>query len=39
MFNTSFYKKREIENMNIMQLYHEYENTVINGLRNKQNQK
>ena len=37
--STLVYKKREIENMNIMQLYHEYENTVINGLRNKQNQK
>ena len=29
------YQKREGQNMNIMQLYHEYENTVINGLRNK----
>ena len=37
--STLVYKKREIENMKIMQLYHEYENTVINGLRNKQNQK
>ena len=37
--STLVYQKREIENMNIMQLYHEYENTVINGLRNKQNQK
>ena len=37
--STLVYKKRERENMNIMQLYHEYENTVINGLRNKQNQK
>ena len=37
--STLVYQKRERENMNIMQLYHEYENTVINGLRNKQNQK
>ena len=37
--STLVYKKREIENMNIMQLYHEYESTVINVLRNKQNQK
>ena len=33
--STLVYKKREEQNMNIMQLYHEYESTVINGLRNK----
>ena len=33
--STLVYQKREGQNMNIMQLYHEYENTVINGLRNK----
>ena len=33
--STLVYKKREGENMDIMKLYHEYENTVINGLRNK----
>lgn len=34
--STLVYKKREGENMDIMKLYHEYENTVINGLRIKQ---
>ena len=33
--STLVYKKRENENMDIMKLYHEYENTVINGLRIK----
>ena len=33
--STLVYKKREGENMDIMKLYHEYENTVINGLRIK----
>ena len=33
--STLVYKKREKENMDIMKLYNEYENTVINGLRNK----
>ena len=32
--STLIYKKRE-EEMNIMQLYHEYENTIINGLKVK----
>jgi len=34
--STLVYKKREGENMDIMKLYYEYENTVINGLRVKQ---
>lgn len=34
--STLVYKKREAENMDIMKLYQEYENTVINGLRVKQ---
>ena len=34
--STLVYKKREKENMDIMKLYNEYENTVINGLRVKQ---
>ena len=33
--STLVYKKREGEYMDVMQLYHEYENTVINGLRIK----
>ena len=33
--STLVYQKRENKDMNIMQLYREYENTVINGLRNK----
>ena len=33
--STLIYKKRERINMDIMKLYHEYENTVINGLRIK----
>ena len=33
--STLVYKKRENENMDVMKLYHEYENTVINGLRIK----
>lgn len=33
--STLVYKKREGENMDVMRLYHEYENTVINGLRVK----
>ena len=33
--STLVYKKREGEQMDIMKLYHEYENTVINGLRIK----
>ena len=33
--STLVYKKREGENMDVMKLYHEYENTVINGLRIK----
>ena len=33
--STLIYKKREGINMDIMKLYHEYENTVINGLRIK----
>ena len=31
--STLIYKKREGIDMDIMKLYHEYENTVINGLR------
>jgi len=34
--STLVYKKREGEDMDIMKLYYEYENTVINGLRIKQ---
>ena len=34
--STLIYKKREEIDMDIMKLYHEYENTVINGLRIKQ---
>ena len=37
--STLVYKKREKENMDIMKLYNEYENTVINGLRIKQKEK
>ena len=33
--STLVYKKREGEDMDVMRLYHEYENTVINGLRVK----
>lgn len=33
--STLVYKKREGEQMDIMKLYHEYENTVVNGLRIK----
>lgn len=33
--STLIYKKREGVEMDIMKLYHEYENTVINGLRIK----
>ena len=33
--STLVYKKREGEHMDIMKLYHEYENTVVNGLRIK----
>ncbi len=33
--STLVYQKRENKDMNIMQLYREYESTVINGLRNK----
>lgn len=33
--STLVYKKREGENIDVMRLYHEYENTVINGLRVK----
>ena len=33
--STLVYKKREGEQMDIMKLYHEYENTVVNGLRVK----
>jgi len=33
--STLIYKKREGNDMDIMKLYHEYENTVINGLRIK----
>ena len=33
--STLIYKKRESVEMDIMKLYHEYENTVINGLRIK----
>lgn len=33
--STLVYQKREGQDMNIMQLYREYESTVINGLRNK----
>ena len=33
--STLIYKKREGAEMDIMKLYHEYENTVINGLRIK----
>jgi len=33
--STLMYKKREGVEMDIMKLYHEYENTVINGLRVK----
>ena len=31
--STLVYKKREGEQMDVMKLYHEYENTVVNGLR------
>ena len=34
--STLIYKKREEIDMDIMKLYHEYENTVVNGLRIKQ---
>ena len=34
--STLIYKKREEVDMDIMKLYHEYENTVVNGLRIKQ---
>ena len=34
--STLIYKKREGIELDIMKLYHEYENTVINGLRIKQ---
>ncbi len=33
--STLVYKKREGEQMDVMKLYHEYENTVVNGLRIK----
>ena len=33
--STLIYKKREGMEMDIMKLYHEYENTVVNGLKNK----
>ena len=33
--STLVYKKREGENMDIMKLYSEYENTIVNGLRVK----
>ena len=33
--STLVYKKREGDQMDIMKLYHEYENTVVNGLRIK----
>ena len=33
--STLIYKKREDTEMDVMKLYHEYENTVINGLRIK----
>ena len=33
--STLIYKKRDEVEMDVMKLYHEYENTVINGLRNK----
>lgn len=33
--STLVYKKREKEEMNIIKLYNEYENTVVNGLRVK----
>ena len=35
--STLVYKKREGENMDIMKLYSEYENTIVNGLKNKTN--
>ena len=35
--STLVYKKREGENMDIMKVYHEYENTIVNGLKNKTN--
>ena len=34
--STLIYKKRENSEIDVMKLYHEYENTVINGLRIKQ---
>ena len=33
--STLVYKKREVPNMDIMKLYHEYENTLIKGLKIK----
>ena len=33
--STLVYKKREEEQMDVMKLYHEYENTIVNGLRIK----
>ena len=35
--STLVYKKREGENKDIMKVYHEYENTIVNGLKNKTN--
>ena len=35
--STLVYKKREGENMEIMKVYHEYENTIVNGLKNNTN--
>ena len=33
--STLVYKKRETPNMDVMKLYHEYENTIIKGLKIK----